>query len=378
MVKKKILIFIDWYKPGFKAGGPIRSISNLVSYLSESAHVYIVTRNTDYLESIPYSNINTNCWNQLDKSSVFYLSNNNTSYSTIKKIIVETKPNVVYCNSLYSPYFTLIPLFIAKKLKINSVLSVRGMLSRGSLAVKANKKKVFLSIIKLLNLFKNCTFQATSLEEKKDIERHFGTKRKIIVANNLPEKSSTPYTEKPKQENHLKLISIARIAPEKNTLYALSVLKNCKKNIEFDIYGPIYKDEYWMECQNIINQMPNNIVVNYMGVLHHEKVNETLQHYHAFFLPSTGENFGHSIIEAMKNSCVVILSDKTPWRELEKIGVGFDIPLDKQDVFSKKIDYLATLSAVDFNIYTKKTYDYIINKTDVSETLLQYKQLFQL
>ncbi|MBI2280222.1 MAG: glycosyltransferase [Bacteroidetes bacterium] len=230
----------------------------------------------------------------------------------------------------------------------------------------------------MLNLFKNCTFQATSLEEKKDIEYHFGTKRKIVIAGNLPEKNLTLYTEKAKQENHLKLVSIARIAPEKNTLFALSVLKDCKKNIQFDIYGPIYNEEYWKQCQTLINQLPQNIVVNYEGILNHNVVNETLQQYHAFFLPSTGENFGHSIIEAMKNSCVVILSDKTPWRDLEKLGVGFDIALDKQKMFSEKIDYLATLSATDFNAYTRKTYDYINNKTDASETILQYKQLFQL
>ena len=378
MKKQNLLIFIDWYKPGFKAGGPIRSISNLVSYLSETTHVYIITRNTDYLESIPYPNVNSNSWNQLDNSSVFYISADNLNYTTIKKLINDTNPDIVYCNSLYSPYFTLIPLFIAKKLNIKSVLSVRGMLSKGSLSVKSKKKKVFLSIIKMLNLFKNCTFQATSLEEKKDIEQHFGTKRKIVIANNLPEKNLTLYTEKAKQENHLKLVSIARIAPEKNTLFALSVLKDCKKNIQFDIYGPIYNEEYWKQCQTLINQLPQNIVVNYEGILNHNVVNETLQQYHAFFLPSTGENFGHSIIEAMKNSCVVILSDKTPWRDLEKLGVGFDIALDKQKVFSEKIDYLATLSATDFNDYTRKTYDYINNKTDASETILQYKQLFQL
>ncbi|MBI2280223.1 MAG: hypothetical protein HYU68_05995 [Bacteroidetes bacterium] len=94
-MKSNLLIFIDWYKPGFKAGGPIRSISNLVSYLSETTNVYIVTRNTDYLESIPYSNVNSNSWNQLDNSSVFYLSTNKINYSSIKKIIIETKPDCI-------------------------------------------------------------------------------------------------------------------------------------------------------------------------------------------------------------------------------------------------------------------------------------------
>jgi len=27
--KKKILVFIDWYLPGYKAGGPVRSMANI-------------------------------------------------------------------------------------------------------------------------------------------------------------------------------------------------------------------------------------------------------------------------------------------------------------------------------------------------------------
>ncbi|CAN5434615.1 hypothetical protein BH10BAC1_BH10BAC1_14720 [soil metagenome] len=32
MAKKKVLIFIDWYLPGYKAGGPRQSVANLVAH----------------------------------------------------------------------------------------------------------------------------------------------------------------------------------------------------------------------------------------------------------------------------------------------------------------------------------------------------------
>ncbi|MBI9061941.1 MAG: hypothetical protein JEZ14_08115 [Marinilabiliaceae bacterium] len=48
MPKKKILIFIDWFLPGYKAGGPVRSMANMVEYLMEEYDFFIVTRNTDY------------------------------------------------------------------------------------------------------------------------------------------------------------------------------------------------------------------------------------------------------------------------------------------------------------------------------------------
>ena len=47
MEKKKILVFIDWYLPGFRAGGPIRSCANLISHLSDEFDFNIVTTDTD-------------------------------------------------------------------------------------------------------------------------------------------------------------------------------------------------------------------------------------------------------------------------------------------------------------------------------------------
>ncbi len=55
--KKKILVFIDWYIPGFKAGGPIRSCANIVQHLSSDFEFYFITSDTDYCEDKPYENI---------------------------------------------------------------------------------------------------------------------------------------------------------------------------------------------------------------------------------------------------------------------------------------------------------------------------------
>jgi len=378
MRRKKILIFIDWYKPGFKAGGPIRSISNLVDQLHEKVAIYIVTRNTDYLESISYTTVKTDEWNTIDGAQVFYLSSQNTTAKTIKNLIKEVQPNTVYCNSLYSYYFSLLPIYIAKKLHIRVVLAVRGMLSKGSLGVKSRKKLFFLQSAKFIGYFKNVIFHATTLDEKKDIKKAFGKKTTVIVASNLLQKKSLDFHEKIKNNNKLKLVSVARISPEKNTLYALETLKQCKSNIEFDIYGPIYNQEYWLKCQAVINQSPNNIVVNYKGTLNHDDIDITLQNYHALFLPSTGENFGHIILEAMLNSCVPIISDKTPWKNLENQKIGFDLSLNNISTFVEKIDFLASLSNKDFYEYSFNAYRLGLKTNSNHQNIAAYQQLFHL
>ena len=375
-MKPKILIFIDWYKPGFKAGGPIRSISNLVSQLNADYEFYIVTRNTDYLETTPYSTIKANTWNNIDDAQVFYLSNQQQNKTTIKKLIQEVNPDIIYCNSLYSPKFTLTPIRIAKQLNIKTVLAVRGMLSAGSLGVKSHKKKVFLAVIKAFGLFNKTIFHATSENENSDILRTFSNKTSIVVAQNLPEKKELSFQEKKKEIGTLKLVFVGRVAPEKNTLYAIDVLKNCKQHIELDIYGPIYSQEYYNYCDTAINQLPTNIVVNYKRVLEHHLLENTLKNYHVIYLPSTGENFGHSIIEGMMYSCIPVISNKTPWQNLKNKNIGFDIDLSEPNQFSETIDNLAEMDEIELNKLCKNSFNYsqlIINDNKLKE---EYHKLF--
>lgn len=376
--KPKLLIFIDWYKPGFKAGGPIRSISNLVDQLHEDVDFYIITSNCDYLENIPYQSIKTDDWNNIDNAKIFYLSKPNTNAKRIKNLIQEVNPDSIYCNSLYSYYFSLLPIYIAKKLKIRTILAVRGMLSKGSLGVKSRKKTFFLKSAKFIGYFNNVIFHATTDDEKNDIVNAFGKNSEIVVANNLPQKKSTIFQKKHKNNNELKMVSVARIAPEKNTLFAIEILSNCKNSIAFDIYGPIYNHDYWNKCLKQINQLPENITIQYKGALNHNELDETLKNYEALFLPSTGENFGHIILESMLNSCVPIISNKTPWRDLENNKIGFDIPLEDKQLFSEKIDLLAAMNQEEFDETSLNAYLFSTKINSGKENIEAYKKLFQL
>ena len=51
----------------------------------------------------------------------------------------------------------------------------------------------------------------------------------------------------------------------KNLLYALEVLDEIDIKINFDIWGPISDKDYWEKCQEKISNLPENIMVKYMG-----------------------------------------------------------------------------------------------------------------
>lgn len=357
--KKTILLFIDWYLPGYKAGGPIQSCANLVDHLKDDYIFKIVTRDTDYCETKAYSGVQSNAWNQINESTaVYYFSHDQLNKKNIHQLIAQTPHQVVYLNGVFSYYFTIIPLlYFRKKKEKNLIVAARGMLASGALAIKKSKKQVFLKFAQLMGLFRHVVFHATGEAEKQDILHIMGKNAQIKLAGNLSKKIAMPAFEtKNKEKGQLKLIQIARIAPEKNLKFALEILQEVKENVQFDFFGPVYEEQYYDTCKHIINQLPPNIKANYKGVIPNQEVNQILHGYDAMLMPTLGENFGHIILESLIASCPVIISDQTPWQNLEETQAGWAIPLNQKTKFVDAVELLAQMDASTYNIYAQGAY----------------------
>ena len=61
------------------------------------------------------------------------------------------------------------------------------------------------------------------------------------------------------------------------------------------------------------------------------KLSTALKSGHFFYLPTHGENYGHSIVEAFMHGIPVIISNKTPWNKLEEKKCGWDLDLKSKD-----------------------------------------------
>lgn len=379
MAKKRILIFIDWYLPGFKAGGPIQSVANLVAHLKEEFDFSIITRNADYCETIPYENIKSDEWNiREDGTKVFYFSEGALTRSNIRKIIRSTDFDFLYLNGIFSVYFTLIPLFYMRKKRSKPVIiAARGMFAESALGVKKTKKKFFIHSARIIKLFDNVTFHATNEMEKTSIQKVLG-KVPIKVAANLFEKefvSRLPIRQK--RAGILKLVNVARIAPEKNLLYALKVLTQVKEDVEFDFYGPVYNQEYWAECKLILDELPQNVKANYKGSIESSKVSGLLEQYHMMFMPTAGENFGHVILQSLSAGCPVIISDQTPWVDLSSKNAGWDLSLESSSLFADTIDKCAKMGQTDYNKFSEAAFNLAKKYCENNEILVQNKHLFE-
>ena len=110
---------------------------------------------------------------------------------------------------------------------------------------------------------------------------------------------------------------------------------NPEYKVTLDLFGTIYDLNYWQKCMEIISRMPAYIKVNYLGPLEKAQIAKTLSNYHFFIMPSQGENYGHSIVESLLAGCPVIISDRTPWNDLN--DAGWSLSLGKPEKFKEVI-----------------------------------------
>ena len=351
--KKRILVFIDWYLPGYKAGGPVRSMANMTAHLSDTLDFYIVTRNSEYGEVAPYEGIQPDRWIDLAPGvKVWYCSAETPSVGLWKRLIKESRCEVVYINGIYSPLFSLLPLLAAKLLKFKRVIvAPRGMLANSAINVKQGKKKLFLGISRLLPIYNKVVWHVTNTQEGEQVKARFGNEAKLVVANNLARKTEAAFEALSKEKGQLRVCIPARIAPEKNTLFAIECLQHVGTEIalQLDLYGQIYNQDYWRDCQALIQQLPAHIQVAHKGIVDAEMIPDLLKDYHAVFLPSRGENFGHVILESFMAGRPVVISDQTPWRNLTEKLAGWDLPLADQAAFAETLTRLADMAQDEYD-----------------------------
>jgi len=375
--KKKILLFIDWYLPGYKAGGPIQSCSNLIAHLGAEYDFSVVTRDTDYCEIVPYPNIKSNEWNIVDGTRVYYFSSDALNKTNIQHLLNTENYDTVYMNGVFSFYFSLLPLYLLIGTSKKCIVAARGMLAVNALHIKGIKKQLFLLVSKFTGLFSKVMFHATNESEKLDILKNFKNAT-VIVAANLPQKhvlESKPIKEK--LAGSVKLVNIARVAPEKNLKYALEVLTQVRGKVEFDIYGPVYNPDYWDECKAIIESLPKNIIVNYKGSVESTAVISTLSKYHFMIMSTLGENFGHIILQALSSGCPVIISDNTMWRNLYEQNCGWDISLKNREMYVEVIEKAVAMSDLEYEKMSDAALDYAKKFSSNDNLVVQNRILFK-
>lgn len=380
MNKKRILIFVEWFYPGFKAGGPIVSIYNLVEELSGCYDLFVFTGAYDHTETTILQGIETDKWIRFKgNAQVYYASN--VSLSIIKKAVKFATPDVIYLNSMFSPKFTVLPLvyfqYFEKTKTRRLIISPRGMLIDSNFQIKFLKKRLFIFLFKLLGLNKNLFGHAASEVEAVSIKKIIKEEQRIFIAPNIPNTFLlNNNTEITKEANGLEIYFASRIGREKNIHYTLEVLSSLNLPIKFFIYGSIDHGDYWEKCQSLIQALPASIEVIYKGHYKFSEIGQLFKNHHAFIFPSGGENFSHVIFEALALGKPVITTPEMPWTEIDEAGAGWIISLKHQEEYRRKLTELFKMNQSEYNVHHKSARQYAQQYIEKQDYISSYKSLF--
>ena len=346
---RKILIIMGRYLPGYKDGGPVRSIKNLIDRLGEEYDFHILTADRDHGDEQSYPNIKVREWNNVGNAKVFYVLPGGFNAETV--LSCAEGMDMIYMCGCFNDYArTTLRLKKKGQIKCKVVIAAMGLFSKGAFRIKYPKKKTYTTLLKWLGYFKDVEWSATDEIEAADIRRQVGKNAICRRAEDLPRKPESIVHKTISDKGSLRVIFLSRISKKKNLLFAVKILQRITEgNIIFDIYGNKEDLGYWQECEEELRKLPKNVIWSYKGIADAENVVEIFSQYDVFLFPTMAENYGHVIFEAMAGGCVPIISDRTPWNNEKASGVLSYVKLKESEeclsAFENEINKYVKLSA---------------------------------
>ena len=345
MRKKRILVCCDYYLPGFKSGGGMLTVANLVERFGDGYDFFVFTRNHDGPnDRTPYSGVKTGQWNRQAKATVFYASPAKIGPRIIADIVAESQPDAVFLNSAFSKPVRSFLEARRKKLiaEIPAILAPCGELSAGALSLKPLKKKLFLLYARTVGLYDGVIWKGSFEAERKEIYDQIGRDVEVMIAPDLAPRTILPNFDparKPsKRRGSARFAFLSRISRKKNVHFLLELLRAINDGeIYLDLIGPIEDDRYWQQCEAIIRELPENVHVTPAGGLHQSEALDRLRQSHFFVLPTLHENFGYVFIEALAAGCPILVSENTAWGEVEEKRIGWVMPLESPEAWVERL-----------------------------------------
>ena len=374
MNRSKLTVFSDYFYPAYKAGGPVRSLLAFAEEFKGKVDLTFVTRDRDLGDPHAFGAGE----GKLRSNLPYKVISLPPGISALKNLFrLARTANAVYFNSFFSLRYTIFPLWAtALPARRTIIIAPRGELIPAALIHKRWRKKIYIAAFKLMGGAKRVVFHAANLEERAGIEKIFGGQCTCVVLADLFPAPAEIVHQSP--GGPLRLIFVARIHPHKNLRFAIDVLKQLTICAHFEIVGPASPghDPYWQKCLEELAFLPPQITWNYEGGVLPHRVFELLSRSDVLFLPSQSESFGQSIAEALWAGCVVLISDQTPWRNLEAQSCGWDFSLERPDLFVAALAQYAQLSSSERLNMSASARAFARRKLNPPELLRDYARAF--
>jgi len=349
MESPKILLFQEYFSPGYLAGGMQTSTKHLLSN-ANLFNIRIITSNTDLNVIYCYPDIYPNKWTNIKFGERFFpIWYAHKGIIQIKNYFhfYSFKPDWIYLQGIYGFFFFLIPLILALWGRIPVIVCPHGMLDQGSLNQKFVKKWIYLKVFVFLGWHKIIRWQATSIHEQNQIRKLFGENAIIFSTKLLVPPKATKINHTYKNKGVLHLLFYSRVTPKKNLHLILESLLKTDVSISLSIVGPIEDKFYWKKrCFPLMELLGKRVF--YHGSVASLGCYLKLREVHFMILPSDAENFSFAIFECLSKGIPVITSINTPWENIKKLNGGFIL-----EDMSNLIELLNELRHINDTAYQK-------------------------
>ena len=373
----RVLIVSGGFLPAKNYGGPVVSIDNIVSWVKQ-CDFWIVTRDHDWKDTRKLDGIGSG-WNEYNANTkVLYLSDSEHTKKKYRGIIHDIKPHLIYIHGIYLAQMNIPMIKAAQNIGIPLLIAPRGTLNKNAMSIKGIKKYPYIFYFALLLNKKRTFFQSTSEEETRRIKHLLRPRTDhIFEIENFPSVPPQKILNHHKNKNELTCCFFARICPKKNLLGAIRILQKTKSIITYNIYGNIEDQDYYDKCVLETKKLPKNIKISFKGKYNHDSVFELMAQNDVLFFPTLSENYGHVIVEAMLSGLPIVISDQTPWNDVNSYKCGYALPLSDTEGFKKALDFFVTKDNDEFLSIRNQLKQYITCKLNTKTITDKYLNMFK-
>src|SRR5512140_590182 len=193
VLSPRVLVIADFYLPNFQGAGHVRSIASLIERMGDEFQFFVLCRDWGLTNSRSSQQPKPPAWVTVGKAKVKYLSPDQLSLLNLRSLLRGIDFDLLYLNGYFSPFTRLILMMRLLGLlpKKRIVLVPHGEFAGAALSLKRYKKWIYSRIARMIGLYDNLIWHATSEPEGEDIRRELRAISKtgddqVIMAPNLP------------------------------------------------------------------------------------------------------------------------------------------------------------------------------------------------
>ena len=341
MSKKRVLIVYRSYFPSLSHLGPATAIRNLIDNMSGEYDFHVLTLNYEFATGEPL--FGGGVHREMRGSSVIeYVPRGWRGWRILAQRLRENF-DVVDIHCAFDPRLAIPALLLqwmgyAPRSRIFH--TPHGIFMDVIMSAGALKKRLFCDLTDILGLYRRVVHLAGSPLEEHDIRRNHHRPHEVRMVSQFVESVAKYRNERRKSPDELRIAFVGRVTVQKNLCFALDVLGRLTVSSSLDIFGEVGDDAYARQCVERVKAGVGRCDVTFKGNLEKHRLFEQLAQYDVLFHPTLGENFGHSIVEALMLGVPVLISDKSPWTDVAASNAGWALSLSEPAAFVEKLEAL--------------------------------------